>query len=1069
MQKEEDLRGDDLKHYEAEIEAMNLILISIPNDICNSMDACTTAQAMWQRVARLMRRTMQNKVDRETRFNNEFDQFVAEPGEALVSVYNHFAQLMNDLGRNGIIFLKVTVNTKYLNFLEPELLKYVTQDAVQNTFEDPLSSAMILLACAITQCFSNPTNNHLRTSSNTRNQTIVQGDRVNIQSRNSGNDGRNIRCSYVQEEIIEGNNVQNNIGNIQRTLRTTSLGTAANVQCYKCSEKGLRVASSVRRPLNRDLPLKNIVLSNTKKSSEKVDISVRTNKKTYVASNNVVLNKKIVTDVDVQNALKAKDVLCVSCAKNVLIPCHDKCLANYKLNVHSKVRRAFFTSPKTTKYAFEDTTSVVLKTRNTVNTSVPIKKWVAKTSSCPYAVSSCVAVRFGNYHFAAIIDYGDYVQGNITVCHVYYVEGLGHNLFSVRQFCDGDLEVAFHSKTCYVRNLKGDDLLTGDHESNLYTISISDMAASSPICLMSKATLTKSWLWHRKLSHLKFSTINDLTKHDLVDGLPKFKYEKDHLCSASESMNTPSKEDLDNLFRLMYEEYFKKISSDVSINFATQQVPNHEDSPSTSLIIIEEHKAPSIVTTSEEQTYPITLNEADEFNQEDSVDFNGYTTFIPYDAPNFDEAESSTTDLDLSHMHEFYKIQPSKHIWTKAHPLERVIGDPSKPVEEGIYFEEFFAHIACLEAVWMFVAFDAHKNITMFQMDVKTAFPNGPLKEEGYVNQSDGFVDPNFPGHVYWLKKALYSLKQAPRACHMDENKITGLWIQVQQNTNILRFKERYRYLMQSGSAFAYKTQTCSIILLKNTLKRERWNYTLSELNTNLQIYLPNLFLKNALSTKFIALIMQMLYCFVNNIHVDYADLLWEGLHYSLEHPSTPIPYPKFTKIIGMHTITSAPRSPNLDTNEGESSAPRKSTITRLHIPPRRSTRLTPPTPMPTTAEADDIILQYTIQLSFAEQKSHDELEAKQNVQKVKEHLIAEEIEKLVERTKNVENIEIDSFTLRQNDNQNDPDTRLEPMSNKESPKVEIITEVQLVNTIKEEDESAEDDYNLKEGKEGRR
>ncbi|GKB25120.1 hypothetical protein Tco_0864521 [Tanacetum coccineum] len=91
MQKEEDLKGDDLKHYEAEIEAMNLILISIPNDIYNSVDACTTAQAMWQRVERLMRGTVQNMVDKETRFNNEFDQFVTELGEALLSVYNRYA------------------------------------------------------------------------------------------------------------------------------------------------------------------------------------------------------------------------------------------------------------------------------------------------------------------------------------------------------------------------------------------------------------------------------------------------------------------------------------------------------------------------------------------------------------------------------------------------------------------------------------------------------------------------------------------------------------------------------------------------------------------------------------------------------------------------------------------------------------------------------------------------------------------------------------------------------------------------------------------------------------------
>ncbi|GJX98292.1 integrase, catalytic region, zinc finger, CCHC-type containing protein [Tanacetum coccineum] len=88
-------------------------------------------------------------------------------------------------------------------------------------------------------------------------------------------------------------------------------------------------------------------------------------------------------------------------------------------------------------------------------------------------------LRFRNDHFAAITGYGDYVQGNLTICHVYYVEGLGDNLFSVGQFCDGDLEVSFRSNTCYVQNLEGNDLLTGSRDSNLYTISISEMANSS--------------------------------------------------------------------------------------------------------------------------------------------------------------------------------------------------------------------------------------------------------------------------------------------------------------------------------------------------------------------------------------------------------------------------------------------------------------------------------------------------------------------------------------------------------------------------------------------------------------
>ncbi|GKC33883.1 retrovirus-related pol polyprotein from transposon TNT 1-94 [Tanacetum coccineum] len=101
------------------------------------------------------------------------------------------------------------------------------------------------------------------------------------------------------------------------------------------------------------------------------------------------------------------------------------------------------------------------------------------------------------------------------------------------------------------------------------------------------------------------------------------------------SMNTPSKENLDNFFGPMYEEYFEKKSFEMPINSATQQVQNHEDLPSTSSIIIEEHEAPPIVTTSEEQTSPISSNEADEFNQEDSPVIDGNTRLTPYHAPDF--------------------------------------------------------------------------------------------------------------------------------------------------------------------------------------------------------------------------------------------------------------------------------------------------------------------------------------------------------------------------------------------------------------------------------------------------
>nr|GEZ73158.1 integrase, catalytic region, zinc finger, CCHC-type, peptidase aspartic, catalytic [Tanacetum cinerariifolium] len=135
-------------------------------------------------------------------------------------------------------------------------------------------------------------------------------------------------------------------------------------------------------------------------------------------------------------------------------------------------------------------------------------------------------VRIRNDHFGAIMGYGDYVIGNSVISRVYYVEGLGYNLFSVRQFCYSDMEVAFRKHSCYVRDTDGVELTKGSRGSNLYTISVEDMMKSSPIYLLSKATKNKSWLWDQRLNHLKFGTINDLARKDLIRGLPRLKFEK---------------------------------------------------------------------------------------------------------------------------------------------------------------------------------------------------------------------------------------------------------------------------------------------------------------------------------------------------------------------------------------------------------------------------------------------------------------------------------------------------------------------------------------------------------------
>nr|GEV19265.1 integrase, catalytic region, zinc finger, CCHC-type, peptidase aspartic, catalytic [Tanacetum cinerariifolium] len=123
---------------------------------------------------------------------------------------------------------------------------------------------------------------------------------------------------------------------------------------------------------------------------------------------------------------------------------------------------------------------------------------------------------------------------NYNKIMVYNVEGLNHNLFSVGQFYDADLEVAFCKSTCFVRDLWGNNLLNGNFRSDLYTISLQESTSSTPLCLMAKASPTQSWLWHRRLSHINFDYINLLSKKDVVIGLPKLKFVKDQLCSSCE-------------------------------------------------------------------------------------------------------------------------------------------------------------------------------------------------------------------------------------------------------------------------------------------------------------------------------------------------------------------------------------------------------------------------------------------------------------------------------------------------------------------------------------------------------
>nr|GEX26011.1 retrovirus-related Pol polyprotein from transposon TNT 1-94 [Tanacetum cinerariifolium] len=298
-------------------------------------------------------------------------------------------------------------------------------------------------------------------------------------------------------------------------------------------------------------------------------------------------------------------------------------------------------------------------------------------SKIPLSSNSFTArtVKFGNDQIVLIHGYGDLVQGEITIKNVYYIEGLNHNLFSVG-FCDADLEVAFRKSTCFIRDLKGNDLLTGSRSSYLYFITLQDTSSPNPICLMARAISSLAWLWHRRLSHLNFDTINLLSKNNIVVGLLKLKFVKDHLCSSCELGKAKRK------------------------SFSTKTTPSSK-------------------------------------------------------------RRLQLLHIDLCGPMRVESINGKKGVLKNNAQLVA----KGYRQEERIEFEESFVSVAQVEATRIFIANSAHKNMTIYQMDVKKSFLNGVLREEVHLSQPERFVDQDHPNHVYRLKKGLYGLEQVLRAC----------------------------------------------------------------------------------------------------------------------------------------------------------------------------------------------------------------------------------------------------------------------------------------------------------------
>nr|GEY41364.1 integrase, catalytic region, zinc finger, CCHC-type, peptidase aspartic, catalytic [Tanacetum cinerariifolium] len=189
------------------------------------------------------------------------------------------------------------------------------------------------------------------------------------------------------------------------------------------------------------------------------------------------------------------DLQCVTCNGCLFYDNHDSCVLDFINNVNARVKSKSVKKPLK-RNVWKPTGKVVQIVLWYLDSGCSKHMTVDRSQLTNFVDKVLSTVKFGNDHVTKIMGYGDYQIGNVTISRVYFVDGLGHNLFSIGQFCNSNLEVAFRQHTYFIRNLEGVDLFSRSRGNNLYTMSLGDMMASSPICLLSKASKTKSWLWH---------------------------------------------------------------------------------------------------------------------------------------------------------------------------------------------------------------------------------------------------------------------------------------------------------------------------------------------------------------------------------------------------------------------------------------------------------------------------------------------------------------------------------------------------------------------------------------------
>ncbi|GKB47720.1 putative ribonuclease H-like domain-containing protein, partial [Tanacetum coccineum] len=378
---------------------------------------------------------------------------------------------------------------------------------------------------------------------------------------------------------------------------------------------------------------------------------------------------------------------------------------------------------------------------------------------------------------------GTIKTGNLDFKNVYFVRELQFNLFSVSQMCDKKNSVLFNDTECIVLspNFKLTNeshvLLKVPRKNNMYSVDLKNIVPKGGLtCLFAKATSNESKLWHRRLGHINFKTMNKLIKGNLVRGLPLKLFEINQTCVAcqkgkkhrasckSKTLAGPlssqdSKSSLDAGFKPLSDGE-KKVNGDPSKEDERYDQKKDDNVNSTNNIntAIDGNSTNNVnVVSSTVNAAGIEVNVVDDDKDVGTeADMNNLDAFMPV-------SPIPTTRVHKDNPFSSAKNKSKDERGIVIKNKARLV-DQGCTQEEGIDYDEFFAPVARIEAIRLFLAYTSFKDFVVYQMDVKSAFLYGKIEEEVYVCQPLGFEDPDFPDRVYKVEKTLYGLHQAPRA-----------------------------------------------------------------------------------------------------------------------------------------------------------------------------------------------------------------------------------------------------------------------------------------------------------------